>query len=285
LVSGDSTRGDQYNTGGTWEIDHGWDVFGTDGDKVGDVQEVQPHYIVVSKGFFFPTERYIPVSAITNVEHDRVYLNVTKNEIDSLGWDTVPDADYSDARQTRTTGADYVETGTDMDRSRGTTTRETDDMHVQLSEEQLDVRKREVERGAVRLRKDVVTEEQSVNVPLREEEVHIERHRVDARTGEVPDDAFQETTIEIPIRGEEVDVRKRAVVREEVDITKDVHEHNERVSDTVRREEVHLEGGDQTVSGRQGGTRGTESTDRTADTTDNPLFTDTSRQQGRNKRR
>ena len=47
--------------GGYWEIDHGWDVFGADGDKVGDVADVQTNYITVSKGFLFKTDMYIPV--------------------------------------------------------------------------------------------------------------------------------------------------------------------------------------------------------------------------------
>ena len=56
-----------YPSGGTWEIDTGWDVVTADGEKLGDVDEVHPHYLVVSKGWLFPTERYVPVSTITDV--------------------------------------------------------------------------------------------------------------------------------------------------------------------------------------------------------------------------
>ena len=42
------------------QINVGDDVYGSDGDKVGTVAEVQPSYIVVEKGFFFPTDYYIP---------------------------------------------------------------------------------------------------------------------------------------------------------------------------------------------------------------------------------
>jgi uncharacterized protein (TIGR02271 family) len=228
--------------GGAWEIDTGWDVFGADGDKVGDVHEVYPHYIVVSKGFFFPTERYIPVSAISGVEHDRVYLNVTKDQIDSMGWDTVPDVD-SFVTSTETagvggyTGSAATGTGeafTETDRER---------LRVPVVEEELEVDKRQVERGAVRVHKHVTEEQQAVNVPLREEEVVVERHAVHrgVDADAIPGDAFEETDIEIPLRGEEVDVSKRAVVREEVEISKQTREHTEQVSDTVRREEVHVD--------------------------------------------
>lgn len=216
-----------------WEIDSGWDVFGSDGEKVGDVQDVQAHYITVSKGFFFPTERYIPVNAITSVDDDRVYLNVSKDEIDNHGWDVVPDRDADN--YAGTTGHD-VETGA-VDR-----VGDHDTLRVQLAEEQLDVDKHQVHRGSVRVRKDVVEELESLNLPLREEKIVIKRHPVDRTTmsGDTTSTAFQETEIEIPIRGEEIDISRRTVVREEVDISKAVRDRTEHVSNTVRREELHV---------------------------------------------
>ena len=91
----------------------------------------------------------------------------------------------------------------------------------------------------MRVNKTVTEEEASVNVPLREETVHVERHAVQGLQRRLPTDAFQETEIDIPLRGEEVDVSKRAVVREEVTIRKDVIERDQQVYDTLRREEVH----------------------------------------------
>ena len=38
------------------QISVGDEVYGSDGDKVGTVAEVQSGYIVVEKGFFFPTD-------------------------------------------------------------------------------------------------------------------------------------------------------------------------------------------------------------------------------------
>src|SRR5215210_3645386 len=69
------------------------DVYGSDGDKVGTVAEVQPSYIVVEKGFFFPTDYYIPMSAVTSAGDGQVTLNVVKDAALNSGWDTVPDAD------------------------------------------------------------------------------------------------------------------------------------------------------------------------------------------------
>jgi len=277
LVTSDSgyNNYENYQPGEVWEIDHGWDVFASDGEKVGDVQEVHPNYLVVSKGFFFPTERYVPVSAITDVREERVYLSFTKDQVDSQGWDTIPDdtstmttgtTSYTDTDRT------YADTDATLNTSRTSGLTTDEDVRIPVMEEQLSVGKHEVRRGLVRVRKDVVTEQQSVNVPLREEQVHVERHAVTGDYTDVPTNAFQETEIEIPLRGEEADVTKRTVVREEVEINKDVVERNQQVSDSVRREEVFVEGADNTsgtgMTGRTSGTSTNRSTTGMTGTTD-----------------
>ena len=70
----------------------GMTVRGTDGDKVGKIVEVSPTYIVVEKGFFFPSDHYIPTSAISSVGDDEVFLSVTKDEALNQGWDLQPEA-------------------------------------------------------------------------------------------------------------------------------------------------------------------------------------------------
>ena len=70
-----------YPPGGTWEIDNGWDVITSDGEKLGDVEEVHPHYLVVGKGFIFHSERYVPVSTITSVVDEKVHISVSKDEV------------------------------------------------------------------------------------------------------------------------------------------------------------------------------------------------------------
>ncbi|MGN6485787.1 MAG: DUF2382 domain-containing protein, partial [Thermomicrobiales bacterium] len=86
---------------------------------------------------------------------------------------------------------------------------DADTIRVPLTEEELVATRHEVDRGTVRVERDVVTEEQSLDVPVTEEAVHVSRRIVnrDLTPGE---DAFQEGTIEIPVRGEDVEVEKRA---------------------------------------------------------------------------
>jgi len=242
--------------GGYWEIDHGWDVFGADGDKVGDVADVQNDYITVSKGFIFKTDMYIPVSAISNVQDERVYLNTTRSDIERQGWDRVPDSNETNldrgvrrgmptetAMSSGTTGYDRTLT------QRDDTLVDRDTLSVPVSEERLNVNTRETERGAVRVRKHVTEQEQTVNVPLREEEVHVTRHAAqgDYVAGNAPANAFEEVDIQIPIRGEEADVTKQTVVRENVEVHKHVAERQQPVSGKVRREDVTVEGADGAV--------------------------------------
>jgi uncharacterized protein (TIGR02271 family) len=235
--------------GRVWEIDTGWDVYAADGDKIGSVEDVQTHYVVVGKGLIFHTERYVPVSAITSVDGDAVYLSVTKDAIDSQGWDTAPDmtsGTYSTTDTDSTTGTTGFDETTDL-RTRGRTT-ERDSLKVPVMEEELDVRKREVERGSVRVHKDVVEETETFDVPLREETIHVERHAATGdETAGIGDHAFEEQDIEIQLRGEEAEVTKQARVKEHVHISKDVRERDKQVSGTVRHEEVVVEGEDTTT--------------------------------------
>lgn len=261
------------------QLQQGWDVIGSDGEKVGDIDAVEADHIVVRKGFFFPSDHYIPLDAISSAEEGAVYLNVTKDDAMNQSWDTAPAAagtagtyeggyvadvdrdsayvqdevvtgeaplldgaytseiDSNDPVYNDTNRAGYVE---DVDRAGyANEVREGDDhTTIERAEEHLDVNKREVDLGSVQVEKTVHEVEQSIDVPVREEEVHIERRSVDRDVDGTH--VFEEGTIEVPVRGEEVEVEKHARVVEEIDIDKTAEEHTERVTDTVRREEVNV---------------------------------------------
>ena len=124
---------------------------------------------------------------------------------------------------------------------RETSAREEGGRSVELREEELQARRRPVEAGEVQVRKDVVEEQRTVDVPVTREEVYVERHPVEGR--EASDRPIGEgETIRVPVREEEVTVEKRPVVREEIRVGKQEVQETERVSDTVRREEARIEG-------------------------------------------
>jgi uncharacterized protein (TIGR02271 family) len=112
---------------------------------------------------------------------------------------------------------------------------------VPVVEEQLQVGKREVNRGAVRVYSHVTERPIEENVHLREEHVHVQRTPVNRPASEADFQAFKEGTIELTETAEEAVVSKQARVVEEVVVGKDVTERTETVRDNVRRTNVEVE--------------------------------------------
>jgi Uncharacterized protein conserved in bacteria (DUF2171) len=70
-------------------------VFGSDGEEIGEVTEVQPGYMKLKKGILFRKELYIPLTAITGTAlgGDGVTINLTKEEIENGDWSSPPVTD------------------------------------------------------------------------------------------------------------------------------------------------------------------------------------------------
>src|ERR1700731_2798721 len=127
-------------------------------------------------------------------------------------------------------------------------TSERDDQTIQLREEELEARKRSVETGQVRIGKDVVEEQQTLDVPVTREEVFIERRPVERHAADAGTIGDSNETIRVPVHEEQVSVDKRAVVTEEIAIGKRQVQDTEQVSGTVRREEARIQqDGDQNL--------------------------------------
>jgi uncharacterized protein (TIGR02271 family) len=112
---------------------------------------------------------------------------------------------------------------------------------VPVVEEQLEVGKREVDRGGVRVQSRVTETPVEENVQLREEHVHVERRPVDYTFHGSESEAFQESIVEIKEAYEEMIVKKKARVVEEVIVGKDVEQRTETVRETLRRTDVEVE--------------------------------------------
>lgn len=116
----------------------------------------------------------------------------------------------------------------------------TEDQRLRLREERLNVDKQPVQTGEARLRKDVVEEQQNIDVPVNHEEVFVQRRSYgEERPSDLP--VGQDETIRIPVSEEQVNVQKQTVETGEVGIGKRSFQDQRRVSDTVRREEARLE--------------------------------------------
>lgn len=114
------------------------------------------------------------------------------------------------------------------------------DRSIPVVREELQVGKRSVNRGGVRVInrvREVPVEEQ---VRLREEHVRVDRRPVDRAATEA-DLRGRDEVIEVTEMAEEAVIGKRARVVEEVVIGKETRERTETVRDTVRQTEVDVE--------------------------------------------
>ena len=223
----------------TSDITTGAEVYGADGDKVGTVAAVYPGYIVVEKGFFFPTDYYIPMSAVASYDNDQVYLNLAKDAALNSGWDAQP-TDLETAIYDTSMASDVTDVDAGFSASTGRVATD-EEIRIPVMEEELTATVREQEAGAVRIEKDVVTEQRTLDVPVTEERVRVERRVVDRPVSAADADAFEETVIDVPLRRETVDVQKQARVAEEIVVGKEAVQRTERVTDTVRKEEVFVD--------------------------------------------
>jgi uncharacterized protein (TIGR02271 family) len=112
---------------------------------------------------------------------------------------------------------------------------------VPVVEEQLEVGKRQVSRGGLRINSEIVEEPIEEKVSLREERLIVERRPVfrDATEADLAD--FKEGTIEIYETVEEPVIVKRRRVVEEIVIGREARDRTETISETVRRTRVHVE--------------------------------------------
>jgi len=113
-----------------------------------------------------------------------------------------------------------------------------DDITIPVVQEELQVGKKEVETGGVRLHSRIVEKEVSENINLREEKVNVERTAVNRLASEgdlIEDDIEIVEHAEVPV------VNKEARVVEEIKLNKEVTERDETISDTVRNTEVDVE--------------------------------------------
>lgn len=201
------------------QLREGMTVRSFDGEKLGKVFAIADDAFYIEKGLFFPKDYLVRYSEISDIRDGELILMHGRESL------------------RRPSGEDKYETTTGLGAS--ATDRRTDEVAIPVHKEELDISKRDVQAGEVRVTKEVVEEEKTVTVPVRRERVRVERRDV---TPDRPamNASFQDETIVVPLHAEEVDVHKRAVVDEEVVIHKDEVEEERRVAEPLRHEEVDI---------------------------------------------
>jgi len=111
---------------------------------------------------------------------------------------------------------------------------------IPLREEELQAYKERVKAGEAVVYKDVVTEQQTINVPVTHEEVIVEHRTIPGgRPSDTP--IGPEEVIRVPVTEEQVHVTKTPITTGEVTVSKQAVQEEKQVTDTVRREEAHVE--------------------------------------------
>lgn len=178
---------------------------------------------------------------------DRYAAGTDRNAVpatDPAGTTGYPENDgYADRDRTdRNSTAGIADV--DRDRTAGTTDRDRDltdraDNGVVRHEEQLHVGKEQRETGRARLRKYVVTDHETVDVPLEREEVRVERTPLSGT--EATAGTIGEEDVEVTLHEERPVVAKETVGVEKVGLEKDTVRDTERVDAEVRKEQVEVE--------------------------------------------
>jgi uncharacterized protein (TIGR02271 family) len=215
----------------------GTEVLDRDGERVGKVGNVyvgdddrQPQWVTVRTGLFGQKESFVPLQG-ARMADGGLRVQTTK--------DAVKDAPRIDAdgHLSDTEGRRLYEHYSLPGQRGRTTPNATEDKGMVRSEEQLRVGTEQTETGRVRLHKYVVTEEQQVTVPVRHEEVRVEREPVRgderARIGE--DDQ------EVVLHAERPVVETEAVPVEKVRLSKETVTEQRTVRGKVRKERVEVD--------------------------------------------
>lgn len=215
----------------------GWTVVDQTGNEIGKVTEMliesdqmRVDSIMISGGVRIAAENM-------SLRDGRVIVSGVKD-----------DAQYAETQRAATAAAapqnyePMSRGGGAASRNVAGVTREANDNEITLPivEEQMTVGKRTVEKGGVNVRTTMTEKPIEETVRLREENVTIERHKVD-RPVDGATDAFKEGTFEVTTKAEVPVVSKEARVVEEVVIDKEMTERTETVRDTVKRTDVEVD--------------------------------------------
>ncbi|AHM63588.1 hypothetical protein D770_26725 [Flammeovirgaceae bacterium 311] len=120
-------------------------------------------------------------------------------------------------------------------------TNTTGDRTIPVIEEEMQIGKREVETGSTRIRSRIIERPVEEHLRLREEHISVDRRPVNRPANDADMNAFKDTTIEAREHAEVPIVNKQARVVEEVNVHKEVSEHDEAIRDTVRKQEVDVD--------------------------------------------
>jgi uncharacterized protein (TIGR02271 family) len=241
----------------------GRDIIDADGDKVGTLEELfrdedtqEPEWAVVRTGMFGTKLSFVPIQGAEPRGED-VQVLFSKAQIKDAPRIDDSDGQLSQDEEARLYdhyGLSYSEHQSDSGLPAGNgadggqvghdTSGPTTDEAMTRSEEELKVGTAERERGRARLRKYVVTEQVTQTVPVKREEVRLEREPItDGNVDQALDGPeISEEEHEVVLHEEEPVVEKRTVPKERVRMEKESVSGEAQVSEEVRKEQIEADG-------------------------------------------
>jgi hypothetical protein len=75
-----------------FQIQPGWTAYDVMAEKLGIAIERGSTYVLVEKGVLLPADLYIPLSHVSSVneEESNFIVNVPKDEVGTMGWQSPP---------------------------------------------------------------------------------------------------------------------------------------------------------------------------------------------------
>jgi len=251
----------------------GYEVYSATDEKVGGIYDAlvdetgRFRYLVIDTGFWVFGKKVLAPIGRVRMDYDRrrVYITgLTKDQVERLPeYNDNMTVDYDYEERVRgiyrpTTTATTATTATAAQVPSSTYDRntynyehdrslyDTDEQNhqkIKLYEERLLTNKQRQKTGEVAVGKHVETETARVSVPIEKERVIIERtNPTDTREvmpGEVD---FREGEVaRMEVYEETADIQKKAFVREEVSIRKEVERDTVDATETIRREELDID--------------------------------------------
>jgi uncharacterized protein (TIGR02271 family) len=222
-----------------------------DGDKIGKIDDVyedrqggRAGWALVNTGLFGTKKSFVPLHDAQPVGED-VRVPLEKAQVkDAPRIEADGELSESDERQLFTHYEVPYETDADANATEGhdVSGRTTDDAMTR-SEEELRVGTERRESGRVRLRKYVVTENEERTVPVRREEVRIEREPIDEGNVDQALDGpeISEEEHEVVLHEERPVAEKEAVPKERVRLGTEESTEQETISETLRKERIETD--------------------------------------------
>jgi len=211
-----------------WDVREGMVVHTADGERLGVVVRRGEDTFVIEKGLLLPRDFLARYDDIAEVNGDAVRLRRTRAEMIPSPW--LKQREREAVVPLGTFGAPQ-------------------ELVVELAHEEAQPLTRVHEVGQLRIRKVVRTEMKHFSIPVRREELVVERLPVEQEAhaqvlervsgpGGAP---FEEVSFVIPLREERVEFTKSAHIWQEVRVSKSALEELRTVHTPVRRETAEVE--------------------------------------------